>query len=50
MKLTLVKKLGLDFGCILALMVFNATMTYRKSSEIKHTQDTLAAAKDLQGT
>jgi len=56
MKLTLGKKLGLGFGVILALMVFSATMSYLKSSEMKESQDraldihfpTLEAAKDLQ--
>ncbi len=39
MKLTLGKKLGLGFGVILALMVFSATMSYWKSSDIKKAQD-----------
>jgi CHASE3 domain sensor protein len=39
MKLTLGKKLGLGFGVILALMVFSATMSYIKSTEIRQSQD-----------
>ncbi len=56
MKLTLGKKLGLGFGAILVLMIFSATISYTKSSEMKESQDraldihfpTLEAAKDLQ--
>ena len=39
MKLTLGKKLGLGFGVILALMVFNTTMSYLKSADIRQSQD-----------
>lgn len=39
MKLTLGKKLGLSFGAILTLMLFNGTMTYWKSAKIKESQD-----------
>ncbi len=39
MKLTLGKKLGLSFGVILALMVFSATMSYKKSADIRQSQD-----------
>jgi len=39
MSLTLGKKLGLGFGVILALMVFSATMTYLKSTDIRESQD-----------
>jgi methyl-accepting chemotaxis protein len=56
MKLTLGRKLGLDFGVILALMVLSAVLTYMKASSIKETQDraldlripTIEAFKDLQ--
>jgi methyl-accepting chemotaxis protein len=55
-KLTVGKKLGLGFGCVLALMVLSATLTYTKAGAIKETQDTLvtvrvptiSALKDLQ--
>ena len=55
-KLTLGKKLGLGFGCVLALMVLSAILTYMKASAIKETQDliltvrvpTISALKDLQ--
>ena len=56
MKLTLGKKLGLGFGCVLALMVLSAILTYMKANAIKGTQDfiltervpTISALKDLQ--
>ena len=56
MRFTLGRKLGLGFGVIVALMVFNAAMTYLKSAEIRKSQDAtvdlrfpaLAAARELQ--
>ena len=56
MKLTLGKKLGLGFGVILCLMVFNSALSYLKSSTIKQNQDftfelrypTLETARKLQ--
>ena len=56
MKLTLGKKLGLGFGCVLALMVLSAVLTYMKASAIKKSQDhamsvrvpSVVASKDLQ--
>lgn len=39
MKLTLGKKLGLGFGAILTLMVFNAATSYMKSSDIRRNDD-----------
>jgi methyl-accepting chemotaxis protein len=39
MRFTLGKKLGLGFGVILGLMVFNSTMSYLKSANIKQSQD-----------
>ena len=56
MKLTLGKKLGLGFGCVLALMVLSAVLTYMKASAIKKSQDhamtvrvpSVTACKDLQ--
>ena len=56
MKLTLGKKLGLAFGCILALMVLSAVLTYVKASAIKESDDhtislripSITACKDLQ--
>ncbi len=56
MKLTLGKKLGLGFGVILCLMVFNSALSYLKSSTIKQSQDftfelrypTLETARRLQ--
>ncbi|MFZ3264895.1 MAG: methyl-accepting chemotaxis protein [Terriglobales bacterium] len=38
MKLTLGKKLGLGFGCVLALMVVSSTVTYLKSSDIRQNE------------
>src|SRR5580704_2895537 len=56
MKFTLGKKLGLGFGVILCLMVFNSAISYLKSSTIKQSQDftfelrypTLETARRLQ--
>jgi methyl-accepting chemotaxis protein len=56
MKLTLGKKLGMGFGCILALMVFSAGLAYLKVSAIEQSQDhmsnvripSISACKDLQ--
>ncbi|MGD0514960.1 MAG: methyl-accepting chemotaxis protein [Terriglobales bacterium] len=56
MKFTLGKKLGLGFGVILCLMVFNSAISYLKSSTIKESQDitfelrypTLETARRLQ--
>ncbi len=56
MKLTLGKKLGIGFGCILALMVLNGTILYFKTSAIKQSQDFsfnvrvpgISACKELQ--
>ena len=56
MKLTLGKKLGLGFGVVLCLMVFNSALSYLKSSAIKQSQDftfelrypTLETARRLQ--
>jgi methyl-accepting chemotaxis protein len=56
MKLSLGKKLGLGFACVLALAVLTAVLTYLKASAIKQTQElitgvhvpTIAACKDLQ--
>ncbi len=39
MRLTLGKKLGMGFAVILALMVFSSVMAYRKSGDIKESQD-----------
>jgi methyl-accepting chemotaxis protein len=39
MRLTLGKKLGMGFGLILALTVFNSTMTYVKSATVQQSQD-----------
>jgi methyl-accepting chemotaxis protein len=55
-KLTVGKQLGLGFGCVLALMVLSAILTYMKAGAIKETQDlimtvrvpTISALKDLQ--
>jgi methyl-accepting chemotaxis protein len=56
MKLTLGRKIGLVFGCVLTLMVLSALLTYSKASAIKETQTriveisvpTIEATKDLQ--
>jgi methyl-accepting chemotaxis protein len=56
MKLTLGRKLGLGFGCVLALTVLSALVTFSKASAIKETENrivdvrvpTINAAKDLQ--
>jgi methyl-accepting chemotaxis protein len=56
MKLTLGKKLGMGFGCILTLMVCSAVLTYEKASAIQHSQEHalkvrvpgITACKDLQ--
>ncbi len=56
MKLTLGKKLGLGFACVLGLMVLSAILTYSKAKAIKEAQATLmlmrvptiTALKDLQ--
>jgi nitrogen fixation/metabolism regulation signal transduction histidine kinase len=39
MKLTLVKKLGMGFGVVLALMLLSAVLTYFRASAIRETQD-----------
>ena len=39
MKLTLGRKLGLGFGCVLSLMALSAVLTYVKASSMKDTQD-----------
>ncbi|MGA9963940.1 MAG: methyl-accepting chemotaxis protein [Terriglobales bacterium] len=39
MRFTLGRKLGLGFGAILALMVFNSTITYLRSDDIRQGQD-----------
>jgi methyl-accepting chemotaxis protein len=39
MKLTLGKKLGLGFACILGLMVLNSALAYIKASSIKETEE-----------
>jgi len=39
MKFTLGKKLGLGFGAILAMMLFNTSMSYLKSAQISKTDD-----------
>ena len=56
MKLTVGKKLGLGFGCVLALTVLSAILTYVKAGAIKESEDvfvtvrvpTISALKDLQ--
>jgi methyl-accepting chemotaxis protein len=56
MKLTLGKKLGLGFGCVLALTVLSAVLTYVKATAIRESQDramavrvpTIRACTDLQ--
>src|SRR5260370_31210343 len=56
MKLTLGKKLGLGFGCVPALMVTSAVLTYMKARAIKKSPDhamtarvpSVTACKDLQ--
>jgi len=56
MKLTLGKKLGMGFGCILTLMVCSAVLTYEKASAIQQNQEHafkvrvpgITACKDLQ--
>jgi methyl-accepting chemotaxis protein len=56
MKLSLGKKLGLGFACVLALAIISAVLTYSKASAIKQTQEritalgvpSIAACKDLQ--
>jgi len=56
MKFTLGRKLGLGFGVILCLMVFNSAISYLKSSSIRQSQDitfelrypTLETARRLQ--
>jgi len=56
MKFTLGKKLGAGFGCVLALMVLSAVLTYVKAGAIKEGHDrainmrfpSIAACKDLQ--
>jgi methyl-accepting chemotaxis protein len=56
MKLTLGKKIGGGFGCVIALMVLSALLTYSKAAAVKETQDrivgvrvpTIGACKDLQ--
>ncbi len=56
MTFTLGKKLGAGFGCILALMVLSAVLTYVKAGAIKEGHDrtinmrfpSIAACKDLQ--
>src|SRR5579864_9296250 len=56
MKLTLGKKLGLGFGCFLALMVLSAVLTYLKAMTLKEGQDrvvgmrapTIKSVADLQ--
>ncbi len=39
MRLTLGKKLGLGFGCILTLMAVSAVLTYSKAISLKEGQD-----------
>ncbi len=56
MKLTLGKKLGLGFGCILALMVLSSVLAYMRASAIKASEDHafnvrvpgISSCKDLQ--
>jgi methyl-accepting chemotaxis protein len=56
MKLTLGKKLGLGFACVLALTVLSAVLTYVKAGAIKQAQDrammvsvpTIGACTDLE--
>ena len=56
MKFTLGKKLGLGFGCVLALTVLSAVLTYVKATAIRESQDramavrvpTIRACTDLQ--
>ncbi len=56
MKLTIGKKLGLGFGCILALMLLSAVLAYMKAGAVKETQEhtmalrvpTINALTDLQ--
>jgi methyl-accepting chemotaxis protein len=56
MKLSLGKKLGLGFACVLSLAVLGAVLTYSRATAIKRTHElitgvrvpTIAACKDLQ--
>src|SRR5208282_3935457 len=39
MRLTIGRKIGLGFACVLALMILSVVLTYMKASAIKETQD-----------
>ena len=45
MRLSLGKKLGLGFACVLTLMVFSAVLTYSKGSAINDTQNHVMAVR-----